>query len=595
MTFPSEDTHHNPCILFHWPRLTSSRYQSKNSNLKPQVVRTTLLPFLSTYADHPSNKTLRPEDLDRRVSILNKWWTGLLELLEANKGTLSGTDRPVLLDGIIGLMTREEWRIRPSPFASLAGQIGPAGIDKSKRSQSSNSLASSASDFIVDSIHHNVRNTFVQNLLSQTAIVVQKMSNKTAPASLVVFGGKALAYAFYFCPGLADILIHMWGTPLDSIRRTARQFDLSEGPELSSLADDVAAGFPPDLRPLGFKSFAATVRWLRKRPLMPPGANRIAWHGPWVGRWVGRDSDLFFGFVKQWYILLEEFTSVDASMREKASSPAFVLVHAQILTILDSTIHRQLGQIHDAAALNTAATSFDDVLGDTNATAAALPLPATNVVRLMAENRLIMLLRDMLCKRSSVSELTRHTFGKAFVCLLQASARSISVFDHSACFTLCDFLEESATIVIRYQSATPEARRMVDWPFWLEVCKQMAKSQNTMSELRLFAFLYGIWGLLTADERRKEALCIGWLLSEKTFDECFNHWCPIIRAYYMRLLCWRIARCDEEASELDVYVIHALSMSDRALIKLPLQTDPRNPILTSRISVVSVRTSQCDG
>lgn len=57
-----------------------SKFQAKTSAMKTNVVRATLLPFLRNCAQHASNKTLRPEDLDRRVNILNKWWTGILEM-----------------------------------------------------------------------------------------------------------------------------------------------------------------------------------------------------------------------------------------------------------------------------------------------------------------------------------------------------------------------------------------------------------------------------------------------------------------------------------------------------------------------------------
>lgn len=57
-----------------------SKFQAKTIAMKTNVVRSSLLPFLKNCAHHPSNKTLRPEDLDRRISILNKWWTGILEM-----------------------------------------------------------------------------------------------------------------------------------------------------------------------------------------------------------------------------------------------------------------------------------------------------------------------------------------------------------------------------------------------------------------------------------------------------------------------------------------------------------------------------------
>ena len=531
------------------------KFQSKSSALKANVVRSSLVPFLTTYAEHPSNKRLRPEDLDRRVTIFNRWWTGLLDMLNGTHQTLSGTDRPVLLDGIVGIMARPEWRQAPSPFAPLELQLSHhcRPISKTSRSPSSTSLASSASDFITESIHHNIKNIFIHNLLTQTALVIDKLCLKAAPASLVSFGGKALAYAFFFCPGLAEVLVRLWAIPVDSIRRVSREFDLDESQLLSETSENIASGFPDHLRDLAFTSYACTVKTLRRRPALPLGAGKINWYGPWIGRWRGRDSDLFFGFVKQWHMLLNDFFLPRATISEKACSPAFVLVHAQILTLVDSTIYRQ--QSHSLEAKpGSSPLTFDDVLADPNTSAAALQLPSTNVTRLMAENRLIMLLREILSERSSASETVRHTFAEAFANLLQTAARRISVFNHNACFTLCDFLEESATILLRYERASGLGKGVVDWTFWLTVCKQMTASQNTMSELRLFSFLYSIWSPIVADESRKEGLCLDWLLDETTFNTYFLHWCPVIRAYYMRLLCWRIARCDGEASELDMYV-----------------------------------------
>lgn len=87
-----------------------TRFQSKSSSLKANVVRTSLLPFLRQHAQKPLDQKLRPEDLDRRVNILNGWWTGLLELVAGrNNQSISGTDRPVILEGIAAIMERPEW------------------------------------------------------------------------------------------------------------------------------------------------------------------------------------------------------------------------------------------------------------------------------------------------------------------------------------------------------------------------------------------------------------------------------------------------------------------------------------------------------
>jgi hypothetical protein len=221
-----------------------------------------------------------------------------------------------------------------------------------------------------------------------------------------------------------------------------------------------------------------------------------------------------------------------------------MLVQAQILAALDATIHRQ-------PAADPLPITFDDVLAGADASAAALPLPSTNSARLMAENRLIMLLRDFISERPSNYENARLTFAEAFARIMQAGARRTSLFDHNACFVLCDFMEEALAIFLRFHQAHQLESDFIDWYFWLDVCQKMLESQNSMSEIRLFAFIFGAWNAISANERRKETMCLDWLLSEATFDKFFNHWCPMVRAYYMRVLCWRICRDDGEATDLD--------------------------------------------
>lgn len=225
-----------------------------------------------------------------------------------------------------------------------------------------------------------------------------------------------------------------------------------------------------------------------------------------------------------------------------------MLVQAQILTTLDATIHRQ-------PPAEPLPITFDDVLAGADASATALPLPSSNSARLMAENRLIMLLRDFISERPSDYDIARLTFAEAFSKMVQAGARRTSVFDHNACFVLCDFVEEALAIFMRFYYSHGLASDFIDWRFWMDVCKKMLESQNSMSEIRLFAFLFGAWNVITNDQRRKEVLCLEWLLTEETFDKYFNHWCPMVRAYYMRLLCWRLCRDVGESTDLDTYVL----------------------------------------
>jgi hypothetical protein len=222
----------------------------------------------------------------------------------------------------------------------------------------------------------------------------------------------------------------------------------------------------------------------------------------------------------------------------------FLLVQAQLLNVLDGTIR-------GTAAPVAPPITFDDVLAGADTTAAALPLPSSNSSRPMAENRLIMLLRDFLSEQSSDFPDARRTFANVLSKTLQAFAKKTSIYNHTACLVLCDFMEEALGIFVRFNTFNPDEIDQIDWCFWLDVCRKILQSQNSISEIRLFSFIYGLWNVITNDVTRKEAVTMKWLLAEDTFSKFFCHWCPMVRAYYMRLICWRLCRDDGEASDLD--------------------------------------------
>ena len=497
-----------------------AKFIAKPGTLKANIIRTSLLSFLKTYSDHASNKSLRPEDLDRRVNILNKWWIGLLEMLNGRNGqSVSPNDRPAVLDGLTGIMVRPEWRLTMAAISSRPERYRPEA-----KSQSNTSLQSTASDFLAESVLHNVRSLYVQNLLSQMAFVVDRMSLRTVPASVVAFCGKATAYAFFFCPGVADILVRLWGLPQAILRRVLDESNLPRNSNIGAAAEQTAKYFPGHLRHLVFRSLPTLMRNLRGKSAQFLTLDYIPWYGPWVGRWTGRDSDLFFGFAKQYHILICDMLPLQATPEERISAPCAVLVQAQLLAVLDSTIHRGSAL---AQAEAPQSVTFDEILG-ADASANPLPVHAPNTARIMAENRLIMLLREFLSDSPAVTDVAKGTFAAVFGALLKAATKRTSIHDHEACFILCDFLEESMFILARYYRGAEDPASFLDWNFWFTVLKRLGNSNNTMTEVRLYSFVYSLWGFIAKDENKKRDLCIEWLLEEDFFYAQFNHWCPMV-------------------------------------------------------------------
>ncbi|RYP85969.1 hypothetical protein DL769_000832 [Monosporascus sp. CRB-8-3] len=527
------------------------KFRTKSAPARMTIVRNALLPFLKNTASHTSTKLLHHEDLERRAVILDKWWSGMLEMLDGkNDCSVAGADRPTLIEVVTLVMMRPEWR-QSTPSFNPFSDRSPRGQEKTRArvdtnaSSSGGSIGSTDSEYFAESAAHNVRTMFANNLTTQMGIVVDKLSLRHAPLALVNFAGKTCAYAFFFAPGMADVLVGLWALKADAIRRVADEFHL---PRLGKRegGGEVIGLFPPNLAGLGWSSVKRIASTLRQTPKLPFTAAKIPWRGPWVSRWRGRETDLFFIFCKYYYILAEEFMPSELPLVEKAWAPGFVLVNAQIVSVLDSTLRReQPVQPGLGPALANAATGVE---------ALAMPLPlaaANNALKGMNDNRLIVLLKDILSSASIRLSDARHTFAEAFMLDMKASAKRISQYDHSACFLLCDFLEEALPAFDDFVDERRPGLNYIDWSFWLQAWRRILESNNSMSEIRVLSLLFSLWDAITSDPARKEQFCAGWLLTPEIFSKFFTNWCPMVRAYYMRLLCWRICRDTGNADDSD--------------------------------------------
>lgn len=467
-----------------------------------------------------------------------------------NGESMLGNDRAAVLEAATAIMIRPEWDV---PQFSTCIVVEKPRV--ALKSRSTTSVSSMGSEFLTDSVIHNTRNTYSQNLLTQMAFVIESMSQKNVSASLVTFCGKAIAYAFFYCSGIAEILVQLWATSAKTLRRAlAAHISKLQEAELQSASERIEERFPPCLQALIFTSSQSMMRKLRRRPQMPVAAAHIPWHGPWLARWVGKDTDLFFAFVKSYHGLTCRLLPDDPTPEEIICAPGYILVQAHILTMLDATLQQTGNQPSIYQTRAPSPTTFDDILGEVDASATVL-LPLSGGNRSMAENRVIMLLRDILSgATTTATEKSQRIFALSFENLLKAATRQTSLFDQNACFTLCDFMEEAILIMARFYGSSAETRSDFDWSFWLEVFKKMLDSQNSMTEIRLYSFLYSLWNTLTSKKNRKRDLCLGWLLCEDMFQSKFNHWCPMVRAYFMRLICWRIARPDGKNLALDRFV-----------------------------------------
>ncbi|KAL5630995.1 hypothetical protein BROUX41_000867 [Berkeleyomyces rouxiae] len=541
-----------------------AKFETKTIPQRMHSVRSAVLPFLQRHGNNTSHKTICLEDMEVRANILNRWWGLLLDLLDGNRHQpIAGVDRMPLVEAVMLLMMRPEWRQTTSYFMPLLERCPSERVRARSWTNASNStLSDNEAAYLMESAEHNIRSMFIANLARQLEIVTDKMSQRHATVGVTNFCGKALAYAFFFVPGAADALIQLWGLKPRLVQRVVDNFGLPR--RSSGESEDIVALFPPYLGRLGWTSVRSMGTMLKQTPKMPPNLSKVQWRSPWVNRWQGRDTDVFFIFCKYFHLLSQEFTPANIPLVEKARSPGFVLVHAQLLTVLDATINRHAVLEAYAAGPMPASASGADASG-TDAFSAFIPYGAgpVDLMKGMSENRSLKLLKNFLSESSPSMSQAKRGFGEAYAALMKATASTTSQYNQAACITLCDFLEEALQIYDSYEEPENPATEYVDWDFWMKAIQLMLKSHNTMIEIRAFCLVHTIWDVIARKSERKKKFCIEWLLAEDVFDAYFNNWCPMVRAYYMRLLCWRICRDTGSANETDAYSEIFMTVSDR--------------------------------
>lgn len=201
--------------------------------------------------------------------------------------------------------------------------------------------------------------------------------------------------------------------------------------------------------------------------------------------------------------------------------------------------------------------------------------------------------------------------------IFHAVALRTSLYDIETCIILCDLVEELLSSLILSDAHTKhrmliQKDNAIDWNFWILVVQRMLSGENVNTQLRALAFLFNVWDKIpisstsncsscrnSCDHPRKsmsgdvknesrksrenvvfvlfddqEGLrwnCTIWLLSPKLWKKYFCHWHPLVRAYYLRLICWRIASVGPESGLLSSVLYSNYNTDSRHLLEKRLR------------------------
>ncbi|KAK6512354.1 hypothetical protein TWF481_001243 [Arthrobotrys musiformis] len=520
-----------------------SRFNCKSILQRTHVLRSSLIPFLRKFESSTSTVPIDIHELDRRIRTLNKWWTLLLASLRANGANMIPIqDKSTYLEGVIGIVSRPEWRCAPSSLAPLSTR-------NPSPSNSCSSLSSASSTISYEkSLQHDMKVMYTTSLLDTLAYTLEGMSEQQC-GGLVHFAGKVIAYSFFFVNGVSEMLIGLLGLKAPQLRKVLNEYGIGRGMDLQAVAEGVIGEFPQSVHSVGFTTMGAALPRLKKPGSYMVATSNIDWKGPWISRWTGRETDMFFVFTKHYHLLLAEYLPVGISATARLCAPGFLFIQAHLLSLLETAIHR--GPPHLSQSDNSQANvTFEDIVGAqiANGNGNVMPqAPSKTMYRPLMDQRIFSLLKDITIDRN-FNDAMRDVFATAFANLLKSLAKNTKIIEHSACVSLCDLLEEGIPALYQFEQQSETGAKYIDWPFWIDVSRQMMKNENSMTELRLFSFIYVIWDLIAEDSERKKSICVEWILSDDMWNRFFSHWCPMVRAFYMRLLCWRVGRLSGQGS-----------------------------------------------
>lgn len=187
--------------------------------------------------------------------------------------------------------------------------------------------------------------------------------------------------------------------------------------------------------------------------------------------------------------------------------------------------------------------------------------------------------------------------------LLHAVALKTSLHDIESCIILCDLVEEFISSLILSSSHTKhrvliQKDNVIDWEFWFKVVKMMLSGENSNTALRALSFLFNVWdhipisvsssatdGKYSGENDNTETIfdlyfdeheglrwnCTVWLLSPSIWKKYFCHWSPLVRGYYLRLLCWRVASVGSDSGLLSSVLFNNYNSDVRFLLEQRLQ------------------------
>ncbi|PWY99891.1 hypothetical protein BCV70DRAFT_176825 [Testicularia cyperi] len=380
---------------------------------------------------------------------------------------------------------------------------------------------------------------------------IGELNKKGVYQNTLIFSGRLLAVAFFRVEGVASKLLRALPVNRFALERVAKEFGWSK--KRPSQFERFVNRFPASLRPLCYRDSRGYLKMLdnESTPLQGAGVDgagdpdddrylvrqpevEVEMSGNWLRRWQSDDSELFFSFCRSYHrqlaCLFASSRSLEAVSKHFFGGPGYA--H------LATCVHQKCLALVLRVILSVTTLSSQKNFNPAGETANVLSGSTAGKPRILeaANRRCTSIVVDIVRAPAGSNMIFAPMLGLH----IKALVKRTSLYDVQGVFCLLDWLDG---VLSHMDSADLLNEGLIDVSFVIETIGLLLESaDHALALMRTIAFCYANFGVLTATTENRVHFCEQILLKPAIFHKLFLSWSFTIRAYYLHLLVFRLAR-----------------------------------------------------
>lgn len=393
--------------------------------------------------------------------------------------------------------------------------------------------------------------------------VMDKLGAKGVFHNTLLFSGRFLAFAFFRIPHIGGQLVGVLQPPRGALMRFTRPVLIGQ-----RIPPEAQPTYPEHLQGLCFDNAQAyTRRLLSLEPDFEMPDEKEAFHfqpGNWLRRWQSDDSELFPAFYRAYHRQLANYLApaVEYYQQQNRPVPTHVLFrapgYAHLATIFARKCHSYILGSVNAVTTSSSGQHFD-------ATESAGFRGSQKPAVLETANR--RLVETMWTFASTLVTLPTsdgrvlecdgsQLWGEMVELWMKNLITKTSLYSPKGVFCLFDLIDGIVDPVLNGSADSP-----LDIPYVIGLVRLILnEAEHALTLVKVIAFVFTHWEILTARPEDRKELCLDILLDRKLFERLCLFWSQSVRSYVLRLVVFRLGHLHTTSADGESYNVEIESV-----------------------------------